>query len=91
VLLVSSLAVENPPAIWPHYVALKSAVEGLVRVAASEYPNVSFCISRPNKLLTDMINTPIGRTNAEDPTSAAMRILSRAVTVLQPGSVAYVT
>jgi NAD(P)-dependent dehydrogenase (short-subunit alcohol dehydrogenase family) len=89
VLLISSSSVEDPPAIWPHYVALKCAIEGLVRVSAAEYPKVSFCIARPTKLNTDMMNTPMGRTKAENPSAAALRILSEAVTAARPGEICY--
>jgi NAD(P)-dependent dehydrogenase (short-subunit alcohol dehydrogenase family) len=90
VLLISSAAVEDPPAVWPHYVALKCAVEGLGRTAAKQYPNVSFCIARPSKLATDLVNTPMGRTGAEDASLAALRILSAAAAQMSPGRVCYV-
>lgn len=90
VLLISSSAVEDPPPAWPHYVALKCAVEGLARTTAVEYPKVSFCIARPTKLLTDLVNTPLGRANAENPSVAALRILSVAATEARPGQVCYV-
>ena len=90
VLAVSSVYVEEPPAIWPQYVALKSAVEGLIRVAAAEFPKVSFCIARPGKLKTDMVNTPMGRVNAEDPSVAAARILAAAASGARPGNIHYV-
>lgn len=89
VLMVSSQFVEDPPSIYPHYVALKCAVEGLTRVAAREYPKVSFCIARPPKLLTDLVNTPMGRSNAENPDTAAARILSEAADAARPGEVCY--
>ncbi len=89
VLAVSSVAVEEPPAAWPHYVALKSAVEGLVRVAAAEYPKVSFCIARPARLKTDLLNTPTGTTGAEDPAVAALRILQGVATGARPREVCY--
>ncbi len=90
VLLISSVVAEEPTSIWPQYVSLKCAVEGLVRVAAMQYPKVSFCIARPDKLLTDMINTPMGRVKAENPASAAQRIVAEAVQTAKPGAVAYV-
>jgi NAD(P)-dependent dehydrogenase (short-subunit alcohol dehydrogenase family) len=52
VLLISSAYVETAPKIWPHYVALKAAVEGLIR-AAADNPEVAFAIARPGKLYTD--------------------------------------
>ena len=81
---------EDPPSNWPHYVALKCAVEGLARATAAEYPKVSFCIARPAKLLTDLVNTPMGRANAENPSVAALRILSGAATMTRPGEVCIV-
>jgi NAD(P)-dependent dehydrogenase (short-subunit alcohol dehydrogenase family) len=90
VLLISSIYVEDAPPIFPHYVALKCAVEGLLRVAVAEYPTVSACIARPDKLLTDMTNTPMARRKAENPAAAALRIVRDAVTALKPGTIAYV-
>lgn len=90
VLLISSAAVEDAPPVWPHYVALKCAVEGLGRATAAEYQKVSFCIARPTKLLTDLVNTPMGRANAESPSAAALRIVSAAATQMRPGQVCYV-
>ena len=75
VLAVSSSAVEEPPAAWPHYVAMKAAVEGLVRTVAVANPKVTFCIARPGRMLTDMSDTPIGRLDAEAPQPVARRIL----------------
>jgi len=91
VLLISSVVVEDesPPPIWPHYVALKCAVEALGRTAVMQYPKVSFGIVRPAKLLTDLVNTPMGRANAEDPSAAALRILSAAAVQLRPEQISY--
>jgi NAD(P)-dependent dehydrogenase (short-subunit alcohol dehydrogenase family) len=89
VLLISSIFVEDPPTTWPHYVALKCAVEGLARVAAAEYRKVSFCIARPSKLKTDLVNTPMGRAKTEDPSVAALRILTEAARGARPGEVCY--
>ncbi len=78
VLTISSSAVEEPPAAWPHYVAMKAAAEGLVRTAAVANPKVTFCIARPGRMLTDMSDTPIGRLDAEAPQSVSRRILEHA-------------
>jgi NAD(P)-dependent dehydrogenase (short-subunit alcohol dehydrogenase family) len=88
VLLISSAYVETAPKIWPHYVALKAAVEGLIRAAAADNPEVAFAIARPGKLYTDMTNTPVGRLDAEDPLSAAHRILQAAAGA-EAGSVSF--
>lgn len=78
VLLISSSAVEEPPAMWPHYVALKAAAEGLVRTAAVAHPKVTFWVARPGRMLTDLSDTPMGRLDAETPQSVAKRILDQA-------------
>ena len=57
-VMVSSIYVETNPKEWPHYVALKCAVEGLTRVAAKQNPKVRFLVVRPPKLDTDMTATP---------------------------------
>ncbi|ASC70431.1 3-oxoacyl-[acyl-carrier-protein] reductase [Halomicronema hongdechloris C2206] len=64
-IVISSIyASQAFPADLPHYVIAKSAIEGLTKVAASEYKDINFAIVRPPKLLTDQTNTPIGRQNA---------------------------
>jgi NAD(P)-dependent dehydrogenase (short-subunit alcohol dehydrogenase family) len=87
VLMISSSAVENPPAIWPHYAALKGAVEGLARAAAAAHPKVRFWIARPNKIETDLINTPMGRLGSEKPDTVARRILTFVAENDAPGAV----
>jgi NAD(P)-dependent dehydrogenase (short-subunit alcohol dehydrogenase family) len=77
VVMISSSVVESPVREWPHYVAAKKAIEALAEIAPLQYPNVSALIVRPQKLLTEMTNTPIGRRNAAKPEVLAMRIVSR--------------
>ena len=77
VLLISSVFVEHPPEIWPHYVALKAAAEGLVRTAAAANPTASFWIARPGSIRTDLTNTPLGWLDAEEPSTVAHRILEQ--------------
>lgn len=89
VLLISSVAVLEPVPNWPHYVAMKAAVEGLVRSAALEYPTVSFWIARPSKVRTDLTDTPLGRLNAESPADVAMRLVNRVLTEPAAGGVRY--
>lgn len=78
---ISSVAVENPLKEWPHYVAAKSAVEALVRVAALQYPKVNFLIVRPSRLRTDLTNGPGNLAFEKDhsilPEVAASKIVSR--------------
>lgn len=63
-LLVSSAAVESLPAQWPHYVAAKSAAEGLLRWTAANRPAIRCLVTRPGMVLTDQTNTPAGRVAA---------------------------
>jgi NAD(P)-dependent dehydrogenase (short-subunit alcohol dehydrogenase family) len=76
VLLISSSAVEDPPATMPHFVAMKCAVEGFGRTAAAAHPKTEFWIARPGPLRTDLTNTVAGHDNAEAPDTAARRILA---------------
>jgi len=77
VLLISSSAVENPPRIWPHYVRLKNEAENLIKASAAANPAVGYFIARPQKILTDMVNTPMGRLGAEDPAAVARELFRR--------------
>ncbi len=70
-VVISSIAVEKPVRDWPHYVAAKQAIEGLCKVAPLQYPHVSSIIVRPERLLTEMTNTPMGRQGAQDPSILA--------------------
>lgn len=63
-VLVSSAAVKNPVAEWPHYAAAKGALEALVTTAAVEYPEIKCLIARPSRLRTELTNTPLGRKGA---------------------------
>jgi NAD(P)-dependent dehydrogenase (short-subunit alcohol dehydrogenase family) len=76
-VIISSSAVEKPVREWPHYVAAKSAIESLGAVAPLQYPNVSALIVRPERLLTDMTNTPMGRQKAMPPVVFARQITER--------------
>jgi NAD(P)-dependent dehydrogenase (short-subunit alcohol dehydrogenase family) len=79
--VVSSVAVETSPREWPHYVATKCAIEGLVRVAAQQYPQANYLLVRPARLQTDLVNgpsnVPFGLTKAALPEVAAARIVER--------------
>lgn len=76
-VVISSSAVEDPPAEWPHYVAAKCAVEALARVAAVEHPGARVMVVRPPKLLTELVNTPLGRQDALAPEDFAARLVRR--------------
>lgn len=80
-VVISSIAVETTPKEWPHYVAAKWAIEGLVRVAALQYPNANFLLVRPSRLRTDLTNgpsnVPFGQVHTMLPEIAAAKIVQR--------------
>jgi NAD(P)-dependent dehydrogenase (short-subunit alcohol dehydrogenase family) len=76
-LIISSSAVEKPVREWPHYIAAKRAIESFGVVAPLQYPNVSTLIVRPERLLTDMTNTPMGRQSAMPPLVFARQITEK--------------
>jgi NAD(P)-dependent dehydrogenase (short-subunit alcohol dehydrogenase family) len=90
VVLISAAAMERPAAAVPHYVALKGAVEGLVQAAAADHPKVRFTIARPERIATDLTNTPLGRMDAEEPATVARRLVD-AVAGSTPGAVQFVS
>jgi len=84
-VIISSVFVEHPVKDFPHYVAAKQAVEMLGRVASLQYRRVRTLIVRPQKLLTAMTNTPLGRLDAASPGLIANRIAARLEDPLEPG------
>jgi NAD(P)-dependent dehydrogenase (short-subunit alcohol dehydrogenase family) len=84
-VIISSSVVEHPVKEWPHYIAAKQAVEALGRVAALQYPRVCTLIVRPQKMLTGLTNTPMGRLGAASPWLVANRIAVRLEDPLEPG------
>ncbi len=83
-VIISSAAVDHPVREWPHYIAAKQAVEALGRVAVLQYPCIRTLIVRPQKLLTDLTNTPMGRLGAASPWLVASRIAARLEDPLEP-------
>jgi NAD(P)-dependent dehydrogenase (short-subunit alcohol dehydrogenase family) len=76
-VLVSSSALREPPADWPHYVTAKSAAEGLIGWAATKYPRVRFLVARPPRMRTAMTNSPGAHWNAVAAESVAHTILQQ--------------
>ncbi|WP_327278542.1 SDR family NAD(P)-dependent oxidoreductase (plasmid) [Streptomyces sp. NBC_01224] len=74
-LVISSAALDEPPRDWPHYVAAKSAVEGLVRWAARHRPGVTFHLARPGMLRTEQTNSPGARETAGPVEPVAARLV----------------
>jgi NAD(P)-dependent dehydrogenase (short-subunit alcohol dehydrogenase family) len=76
-VLISSVYIEESPKEMPHYVAVKSALEGVARIAAKQYRQASFLVVRPPRMLTDMTKMPFGNENALHPHVVAARIAAR--------------
>jgi NAD(P)-dependent dehydrogenase (short-subunit alcohol dehydrogenase family)/acyl dehydratase len=76
-VIISSFYVEQPVKEFPHYIAAKQAVEMLGQVASLQYRRVRTLIVRPEKLLTAMTNTPLGRLDAASPALIANRVAAR--------------
>ncbi|NEB79067.1 SDR family oxidoreductase, partial [Streptomyces sp. SID14478] len=74
-LVMSSAALHAPPRDWPHYVAAKSAVEGLVHWAARHRPEVTFHLARPGMLWTEQTNSPGARESAGPVEPVAARLV----------------
>jgi NAD(P)-dependent dehydrogenase (short-subunit alcohol dehydrogenase family) len=77
VLVCSSAAVQAPPRGWPHYVAAKSALEGLARWTAASRPALRTVIVRLPKMDTAMTATPSGRLGATSADVIAAAIADR--------------
>jgi NAD(P)-dependent dehydrogenase (short-subunit alcohol dehydrogenase family) len=76
-LVVSSSALTTLPPEWPHYVTAKSALEGLVAWASAAHPRTRFVVVRPPKLLTDQMNSLLGRVGAAPVEPVAAKIVRR--------------
>jgi NAD(P)-dependent dehydrogenase (short-subunit alcohol dehydrogenase family) len=66
-IIISSEYVIDPPKEFPHYVSVKTAVEGLVQSVALKYHNAKWIIVRPPRMLTDMSNSPVDNRGLVDP------------------------
>jgi NAD(P)-dependent dehydrogenase (short-subunit alcohol dehydrogenase family) len=89
VVLSSSVAIEHPPAEWPHYVALKQAAEGLLATAAAEYESVSFVSARFPKLRTDF-GGAVASPGAMPPAVAVARLLEVLAEAPNPGKMRFI-
>lgn len=74
-IVISSIYAKTAPADFPHYVAAKSAIEGLVR-SISARGAASGMLVRPPKLLTDQTNTPLGKKGAAMPEQVAAKVVA---------------
>lgn len=77
IVVVSSVAVDEPIAQWPHYVAAKCAIEGLARTLAIANDNINVIIIRPPRLQTNLTNVPMGHIGAIRPERVAAELVSQ--------------
>lgn len=74
IVFISSVAVTKPVAEWPHYVAAKTALEGLTTVVAAEYPAVRCLIVRPPRIDTDLVDSTLGLKGVLSPVVVATAV-----------------
>jgi NAD(P)-dependent dehydrogenase (short-subunit alcohol dehydrogenase family)/acyl dehydratase len=75
-VVISSVYAKTAPGDFPHYVAAKSAIEGLMRSLVARGAAAHGMVVRPPKLLTDQTNTPMGKTGAVIPEQIAAKVVS---------------
>lgn len=85
VALISSSFVEEAPAGFSHYVALKRAGEALVHTARREWPHLCTLVARPPRLRTTWNDTPTGVAGAIPTERAASHIVNRLAAGLSDG------
>lgn len=76
---ISSAAVAGPPAGWSHYVTAKTALEGLVRSLATEYPGIRCLLARPPRLRTTLTHAPLSGEEPVEPETAATAVVTRLI------------
>jgi NAD(P)-dependent dehydrogenase (short-subunit alcohol dehydrogenase family)/acyl dehydratase len=77
VIYISSEYVTKPVPHFAHYVAAKSAAEGLMRSLAVEFPMHSFTVVRPPKMLTNQTNTAFDYNPPRQTERVAARVLKK--------------
>jgi FkbH-like protein len=77
VLAISSVAVTDPPRGWPHYVAAKTALEGLLRSLVAERPRVRCVVARPPRLRTTLTHAPASGEQPLEPEVVAATLVAR--------------
>jgi NAD(P)-dependent dehydrogenase (short-subunit alcohol dehydrogenase family) len=78
IVMLSSAAVEDAPALWPHYVVAKMALEGLARYCAGR-KRWQVTIARPPRLWTELTNAATGHIGTVSTECVATRIVERIV------------
>jgi len=75
-VVMSSSALDDPPADWPHYVVAKAALEGAAAYCARQTPARVIVVRAP-RMWTDSTNTPMGRSGAVEKEQVAAAIVRR--------------
>ena len=76
VIAISTSFVDEAPAGFADYIAVKMAMEGAMKTAAGENRNARFLIARPPKLRTSWNDTPTSAMGAIPTSVAAARIVN---------------
>lgn len=85
-VVVSSTALADPPAEWPHYAAAKAAIEALARSTLAGTRTLRGLILRPPRLRTDLVGTPGSREQALAPEIVAARLVAALAEPHAPGA-----
>ena len=75
---ISTKYLAAPARGFSHYLAAKSAQEGLIRALAEEYRGVDFVIARLPRILTDQTNLPFSFERPADPRDVAKKLIESA-------------
>ncbi len=84
VIHISTIFTVKPSEQFSHYVAAKSAVEGLLRVLALEFKSIRFVIVRPPRMLTDSTNLTYDLNKPVSAVDVAAKLLE-ALREIMPG------
>lgn len=75
VMEISTIYTRRPKAQFAHYIAAKSAVEGLMRALAAEFEDRRFVVVRPPRMLTDQTNVTFDLSPAVSAIEVGRRLL----------------
>jgi NAD(P)-dependent dehydrogenase (short-subunit alcohol dehydrogenase family) len=79
VILISSVYAQQAPKGFSHYVAAKSALEGLMGSVARERPDLMFFVLRLPRMLTDQTASLFSRIRTRSPIAVAIQMIERVV------------
>ncbi len=79
---VSTVYLDEPPRHFSHYLAAKSAMSGLLKGIAADYPQLTIIDLKLPKMLTDQTNVPIQNeaiASAQDAASSVVAEISKCI------------